>query len=78
MLTDDELNGIRKPNMSSVKEIKVRIPVSYLVNLHYLKLTRSRQISDIVTEALNGYFEAQAFPERLRNVVPREPKGPAA
>lgn len=62
MLTDDELQGIRKPDWSGVKEIKVRVPARFLVNLHYLKLTRRRLVSALVNEALEAYFEKQGLP----------------
>lgn len=62
MLTDDQLMGIRKRNMSELKEIKVKLPVQYLINLHYLKLTQSQGISDVVTQALTEYFTAQSLP----------------
>jgi len=62
MLTDDQLMGIRKKDMSELKEIKVKLPVQYLINLHYLKLTGSQGISDVVTQALTEYFTAQSLP----------------
>lgn len=62
MLTDDQLMGIRKKDMAELKEIKVKLPVQYLINLHYLKLTGSQGISDVVTQALTEYFAAQSLP----------------
>lgn len=67
MLTDDQLMGIRKKDMNELKEIKVKLPVQYLINLHYLKLTQSQGISDVVTQALTEYFTAQALPLEPRN-----------
>lgn len=62
MLTDDQLMGIRKRDMGALKEIKVKLPVQYLINLHYLKLTQSQGISDVVTKALTEYFTSQSLP----------------
>ncbi len=67
MLTDDQLMGIRKKDMSELKEIKVKLPVQYLINLHYLKLTQSQGISDVVTQALTEFFTAQSLPLEPRN-----------
>lgn len=66
MLTDDNLLGIRKKDMTELKEIKVKLPVQYLINLHYLKLTGSQGISDVVTQALTEFFEAQSLPLNQR------------
>ena len=48
--------GVKKARMSELKELKVKVPVRLLVNLHYLKITQSRKISDVVDEALTKYF----------------------
>src|SRR5687768_13787569 len=40
--------GVRKPNLNELKELKVKLPVRLLVNLHYVKLTQSRPISEVV------------------------------
>ena len=49
--------GVRKPNLNELKELKVKLPVRLLVNLHYVKLTQSRPISEVVGAALNEYFQ---------------------
>lgn len=67
MITDDQLLGIRKKDMSELKEIKVKLPVQYLINLHYLKLTSSQGISDVVTQALTEYFTSQSLPLEHKN-----------
>lgn len=67
MLTDDQLMGIRKKDMTELKEIKVKLPVQYLINLHYLKLTSSQGISDVVTQALTDYFTSQSLPLEHRS-----------
>ena len=40
------------------KEVKVKIPVSYHVRLHSMKVLTGKPISDAVTEALEAYFLA--------------------
>ena len=64
MISDDSLAGIRKADMNELKELKVKLPVQFLINLHYLKLTQSRGISDVVNQALTEYFQSQALPLR--------------
>lgn len=39
------------------KEVKVKIPVSFHVKLHSMKVLTGKQISDAVTEALEVYFQ---------------------
>ncbi|MGQ0535161.1 MAG: hypothetical protein ACT4PT_03715 [Methanobacteriota archaeon] len=41
------------------KEIKVRIPARYHILLHSMKTATGKAISETVSEALQGYFEAQ-------------------
>ena len=53
MLIDDP-----KPDPTRAKEVKVKIPVSYHVRLHSMKVLTGKPISDAVTEALEAYFLA--------------------
>ncbi len=39
-----------------MKEIKVKIPIDYHWKLHTLKLTTDAYISEMVRDALGGYF----------------------
>lgn len=47
-----------KNDPSREKEVKVKIPVSYHVRLHSMKVLTGKPISDTVTEALEAYFVA--------------------
>jgi hypothetical protein len=60
MVTDDELMGVKKAEMDELREIKVKLPVRQLLQLHYAKLTSARSISDVVADALIEYFGAVA------------------
>ena len=40
-----------------VKELRVKIDVSYHLKLHALKLLRNKKMSEAVEEALDYYFE---------------------
>jgi hypothetical protein len=42
----------------SLKEIKVRIPVSFHLKLHAFKVLKGKPISDTIVEALDQYFKA--------------------
>jgi hypothetical protein len=57
MLTDDDLLGRKRVDLDQLKEIKVRLPVRYLLQLHYMKLQSHHTISDMVTQALVEYFD---------------------
>jgi hypothetical protein len=56
MLNEGRPDHPKKVDLAELKEMKVKIPVRLLINLHYMKLTRSRPISDVVNEALTEYF----------------------
>lgn len=47
----------RRESLDRVKEVKVKIPVTYHVKLHSMKVLTGKQISDAVTEALEFYFQ---------------------
>ena len=57
MMTSDQLMGIKKPDMTELKEVKVKLPVKQLLKLHYLKLTSNLNFSDVVSQALTKYFD---------------------
>jgi hypothetical protein len=57
MITDDQLMGKKPVDMEELKEIKVKLPVRQLLQLHYAKLTSARSISEVVNQALIVYFE---------------------
>jgi len=44
------------------KDLKVRIPVKYHMQLHTLKILRGKSLSDAVTEALDEYFAKAPLP----------------
>lgn len=45
--------------MEELREVKVKVPLKQLLNLHYVKLTSGRTFSDVVGEALKEYFTEQ-------------------
>lgn len=49
--------GSRPEEMRQCREVKVRVPVRYLIKLHGIKLLSGGGISETVTEALDAYFE---------------------
>ena len=51
-----------KKDLNRVKEVKVRIPVTYHIKLHSMKVLTGKQISDTVTEALAEYFGGMTTP----------------
>ena len=57
MISDDDLMGTKRVDMEEIKEIKVKLPVRQLLQLHYAKLTSHRSISEVVAQALIVYFE---------------------
>ena len=57
MITDDQLLGKKPVDLEELKEIKVKLPVRQLLQLHYAKLTSARSISEVVNQALMAYFD---------------------
>ena len=53
----DYLFGRDEAKLDERREVKVRIPVAFLIKLHGIKLLNGRGISETVTEALAMYFE---------------------
>lgn len=47
----------RNQGEADVKELRVKIDVSYHLKLHALKLLRNKKMSDAIEEALDYYFE---------------------
>jgi uncharacterized protein with FMN-binding domain len=47
----------RRAGEGDVKELRVKIDVSYHLKLHALKLLRNKKMSDAIEEALDYYFE---------------------
>lgn len=62
MLTDDDLEGIRKADPTARREIKVKLPYQQLLLLQFLKLRSHRTFSEVVEEALAQFFQGQGFP----------------
>ena len=52
-----DASGRRGPSEGDVKELRVKIDVSYHLKLHALKLLRNKKMSDAIEEALDHYFE---------------------
>ncbi|HET6399640.1 MAG TPA: hypothetical protein VFH47_08825 [Candidatus Thermoplasmatota archaeon] len=51
-----KLLGIRPADPTSLREVKVKLPVSQLLRLHLHKMTSARTFSAIVDDALQEYF----------------------
>ncbi|HET6403384.1 MAG TPA: hypothetical protein VFH78_01950 [Candidatus Thermoplasmatota archaeon] len=52
-----DASGRRSIGEGDVKELRVKIDVSYHLKLHALKLLRNKKMSDAIEEALDHYFE---------------------
>jgi hypothetical protein len=44
-------------DLGARKEVKIRIPAHLHVQLHSVKILTGREIGDVVTEALEVYFD---------------------
>lgn len=60
----------------SLKEIKVRIPVSFHLKLHAFKVLKGKPISDTIVEALDAYFKAAEARKAAQMPGPLPPPSP--
>lgn len=63
----------KKPEMDREKEVKIKIPLTYHVKLHSMKVLTGKQISDTVTEALEAYFRHHAEQRAAHDLSPGMP-----
>ena len=56
MLSDDQLMGLEKTNPSTLKPLKVRLPLAQVLQLHRMRIVGDRTVSQIVEEALEQYL----------------------
>lgn len=65
--------GVKKADLDELKELKVKLPVRLLVHLHYVRLTESRAISEVVNQALTEYFGGVAALRNAKAAAAGEP-----
>ncbi len=56
MLSDDELLGVGKYSPSTLKPLKVRLPLAQVLQLHRMRIVGDRTVSQIVVDALEQYL----------------------
>ncbi|MGQ0535591.1 MAG: hypothetical protein ACT4PT_05925 [Methanobacteriota archaeon] len=56
------------------RELKVRLPLSYHLRLHRIKVVNRKRMADVVREALDLYFER--FPDSSLADPDAQPRGP--
>jgi len=57
VLSDDQMLGIRRQEMGELKPLKVRLPLSHVLELHRMRIVGDRSVSEIVEDALREYME---------------------
>jgi hypothetical protein len=70
------LDGEPMDDQLSLKEIKVRIPVSFHLKLHAFKVLKGKPISDTIVEALDAYFKAAEARKHAASVASQLPPPP--
>jgi hypothetical protein len=71
MIATDGTMGVNEAVMVEMREIKVKLPVRQLLQLHYAKMTSARSISDVVADALLKYFAAAVAPLEVVQLKPQ-------
>lgn len=56
MLSDNELLGVERSNPSTLKPLKVRLPLAQVLQLHRMRIVGDRTVSQIVEDALEQYL----------------------
>lgn len=69
-MLEEQLMGIRRPNMSELKPLKLQLPLNYVLALHRMRIVGNRSVSEIVEHALETYFdEVRAEKKREAELV---------
>ena len=46
----------------NLREVKIRLPMKQVLHLHYTRMTKRKNFSEIVSTALSRYFDELAEP----------------
>jgi hypothetical protein len=67
-MLEEQLSGVRRPNLAEIKPIKLQLPLQYVLALHRMRIVGNRSVSEIVEQALENYFD-EARAEKKREVA---------
>ena len=56
-MIEEQMMGIRRPNLNEIKPLKLHLPLNYVLALHRMRIVGNKSVSEIVHDALATYFE---------------------
>jgi hypothetical protein len=56
-MLEEQMMGIRRPNLNEIKPLKLHLPLNYVLALHRMRIVGNKSVSEIVQDALHTYFE---------------------
>lgn len=56
-MLEEQMMGIRRPNLTEIKPLKLHLPLNYVLALHRMRIVGNKSVSQIVEDALQTYFE---------------------
>ena len=57
MMLEEQMMGIRRPNMNELKPLKLHLPLNYVLALHRMRIVGDKSVSEVVAQALETYFD---------------------
>jgi hypothetical protein len=57
MLSDEHMLGVDKTSPTTMKPLKVRLPLAQVLQLHRMRIVGDRTVSEIVEDALEQYLD---------------------
>lgn len=70
-MLEEQMMGIRRPNLTEIKPLKLHLPLNYVLALHRMRIVGSKTVSQIVEQALQTYF-AEVKAEKKRESGPAQ------
>jgi hypothetical protein len=56
-MLEEQMMGIRRPNLTELKPLKLHLPLNYVLALHRMRIVGNKSVSEIVGQALETYFD---------------------
>lgn len=70
IMLEEQLMGVRRPNLNEIKPLKLHLPLNYVLALHRMRIVGNKSVSEIVEDALQTYFdEVKAEKKRAIELV---------
>jgi hypothetical protein len=69
LMLEEQLMGVRRPNLAEVKPLKLQLPLNYVLALHKMRIVGTMSVSEIVEDALKTYFDGMKAEKKEAELV---------